>query len=161
MKRLFLITLVALLASSTLIGCGVAQEDYDRVFNDLTAAQDRIQILETDLAAAQSELVATNAAYDSLQADHDDLNTLVEEWKDKLESASVYKQVIVELITPAITGIALTETTTIDKVKSIVDGAEDETLKQKFDDWANAPDDKLLVADLLVYAFLRVEELVF
>jgi uncharacterized coiled-coil DUF342 family protein len=175
MKKLFLITMIALLAAAPLAGCGVSAEDYDKVVSDLAAAQTQIQELETDLASAQDELSQledenatlqsklddTNTAYEALQAEYDDLKTLVDQVVAALESARVYEQIIVELISPAITGDDLTAPETISRVKELVDFTNDETLKEKFADWESAPYSRTRAAELLVHALLKLEQLVF
>jgi outer membrane murein-binding lipoprotein Lpp len=182
MKRQSLTILVVLLATVALAGCGVPQEDYDQVVNDLAEAQAEIADLETELTAAQNEysalqgeLDATVAEYENLQAEYDDLDAALEEGAAEyddlvatlekvasdIDGAHVYHSIVVELLGPAITGDALTAPETVAAVGDLVEEAGDENLQEKFDAWSASAWDRSLAYDLLWYAQVKLEELVF
>jgi len=61
-QRWFLISIVLLLVSLLVTGCGVAQEDY-------AAAQGQVASLQSELAGAQSDLAAAQGQMASLQSE--------------------------------------------------------------------------------------------
>jgi outer membrane murein-binding lipoprotein Lpp len=190
------LALALLLATLTLAGCGIPQEDYDQVVSDLAAVQTEVTRLETELAAAQDEnsssqdeLDAAQAEYDGLQAEYDglqaeyddlqaeyddlqaacdglqaeydDLTAYLDEATEAFERGYVYHSIVVELILPAVTGDALTEAVTIDKVGYLVEEAEDEGLQERYEAWAKAPWNRGLAGELLWHSLVRFEEVVF
>lgn len=182
MKRQSLTIIVVLLATLALAGCGIPQEDYDQVVSDLAAAQAEITGLETELATAQNEnsnlqneLDAAIAEYEYLQAEYDDLDAILEEGAaeyddltavlDKvasnIDSASVYHSIVIELLGPAVTGDALNEPAVRNAVGYLVDEAGDEGLQQRFDAWSARTWDRALAYELLWYAQVKLEEMVF
>jgi chromosome segregation ATPase len=165
--------------ATALAGCGVPAEDYDKVVNDLTAAQTQIQKLETELASAQNDLASANseidklenekaslqseletakAEYDNLQGEYDALSG---EINSALEKAYAYEQILVELLLPAITGDELKEPFKISNVQAFVDKTDDATLKEKFDAWSKSPSNRTLVGELLIHALLTLEGILY
>ena len=189
MKRQSLTIIVMLLATLALAGCGVSAEDYDKVVSDLAAAQTQIQKLEADLASAQSEnsrleeensslqsdLDTAITAYQDLQAEYDycsavleevaaeydDLNTFLDELASAIDSAHVYHSIVIELLGPAVTGDTLTASETIAAVGDLVEEAGDEGLQEKFDAWSANAWNRSLAYELLGYAQVKLEKIVF
>lgn len=189
MKRQFLTITVMLLATLALAGCGVSAEDYDKVASDLAAAQTQIQKLEADLASAQSEnsrleeensslqsdLDTAITAYQDLQteyddcsavleegaAEYDDLNTFLDKVASDIDSAHVYHSIVIELLGPAVTGDALNAPETKSAVGYLVDEAGDEGLQERFDAWSASTWNRSLAYQLLWYAQVKLEEMVF
>ena len=182
MKRQSLTILVVLFAIVALAGCGIPQEDYDQVVNDLAEAQAEIAGLKTELTAAQNEydglqdeLDAAVAGYENLQAEYDaldaaleegaaeydELNAFLEKATDNIDSAYVYHSIVIELLGPAVTGDALNAPETKTTVELLVDQAGDEGLQKRFDAWSASTWDRSLAFELLGYAQLKLEELVF
>lgn len=182
MKRQSLTIIVVLLATLALAGCGIPQEDYDQVVSDLAAAQAAITNLETDLATAQNEnsnlqneLDAAIAEYEYLQAEYDDcsaileegaaeyddLNAVLEKMASEIDSAGVYHSIVIELLGPAVTGDALTAPETKAAVGYLVDEAGDEDLQKRFDAWSANTWSRPLAYELLWYAQVKLEEIVF
>jgi outer membrane murein-binding lipoprotein Lpp len=189
MKRQSLTIVAVLLASLALASCGIPQEDYDQVVSDLTAAQAEITKLETDLATARNEngnlqneldavvaeyeglqtecndlngkLTEVMAGYESLQTEYDDLNAILEETGSAIASAYVYHSIVIELLGPAVTGDALTGSETINAVGDLVKEAGDEGLQEKFDAWSANASNRSLAYELLWYAQVKLEEIVF
>jgi len=189
MKRQTLTIVVALLTTLFLASCGIPKEDYDQVTNDLAAAQAEIGVLETELTTAQNEnsnlqnensnlqneLVAAISEYEFLQAEYDDcssvleegatefgdLNVMLEEVASAIDSGQVYHSIVIELLGPAVTGDGLTAPETADAVRDLVEEAGDDGLQEKFDAWSASPWNKSLAYELLWYAQVKLEEVVF
>jgi len=189
MKRLYLTVMVMLLAALTLAGCGIPQEDYDQVVSDLAAAQAEIVRLETELATAQNEnsnlqneldsaiveyrdlqteyddldgeFAIVVAECEGLQAEYDDLDAVLEETASAIDSAYVYHSIVVELLGPAVTGDTLTDPETIAAVGDLVEEAGDEDLQEKFDAWSASAWNRSLAYELLWYAQVKLEEIIF
>ena len=179
MKNLFPIFLVLVLTIPSLSACGVPQEDYDKVASDLAAAQTQIQNLETQLAsvndknnALQEELDATVAEYEYLVTEYENLNTeyenldamfvaTIDEIDAAIEGASPYKDILVELSGPAITGDGLSEALTKSAVETYVIKAGDEGLQAKYDDWEKSTTNRAMAYALFWYALIEIEERVF
>jgi len=141
-RKLYFLALLVILAAILLTGCGVPQEDYDKVVGDLDAAQSEIQgldtelvlseeqvsTLENELSAYENEYNNLQVEYDSLQSEFDDLwaeseafgieyeeqDALMTDYGDAVGSASVYMAIVIELYTPAFTGDDLSNQVTID-----------------------------------------------
>ena len=62
---------------------------------------------------------------------------------------------------PAITGDLLTDSETIAAIGQYVEESGDPELKGKYDAWAANPGDKILAAEMLGHALLKLEELIF
>lgn len=86
-KKWFLVGLILLLVPWLLVGCGVAQEQYDAVVSDLGKTQQELQSVKAELEATQakvSELTSSQekakTELEATQAEHEafksDLNTL-------------------------------------------------------------------------------------
>jgi len=188
-KRQSLTIIVVLLATLALAGCGVSAEDYDKAVSDLAAAQTQIQNLESELASAQSEnsrleeeksslqsdLDTAITAYQDLEAEYDycsavleegaaeydDLNAMLEKVASDIDSAYVYHSIVIELLGPAVTGDALNAPETIATVGYLVDEAGDEGLQERFDAWSASTWNRALAYQLLWYAQVKLEEMVF
>jgi cell division protein FtsB len=189
MKRQTLTIVVVLLATLFLASCGIPQEDYDQVTNDLAAAQAEIGKLETELTTAQNEnstlqnensnlqneLDAAIAENEFLQAEYDecssvleegttefgDLNVKLDEVASAIDSGHVYHSIVIELLGPAVTGDGLTAPETVNAVRDLVEEAGDDGLQEKFDAWSVSPWNKSLAYELLWYAQVKLEEVVF
>jgi len=70
MVRRILLGVVLLLVSSLMVGCGVAQEEYDRVTSDLSAAQAQIKTLESDYDKAKNDLSTVQSQIKNLEGDY-------------------------------------------------------------------------------------------
>jgi len=181
--------LLVLLIGILLTGCGIPQEDYDKVIGDLAAAQTTIHDLDTDLASAtervtilESELEDQKETidyvedeYNSLKSDYEDLeaeaekftaeyveqDALVQEYADDLMKANDYLELINVLYTPAFTGDGLSDQVIIDNVKNFVDKTGDEELSTLYDSWSQTPWNRNLASEILVHCFEMIEELLF
>ena len=175
MKKLFLATLVVLLAASALSACGVPQEDYDKLASDLAAAQILNGNLETQLESARSEnrqlkaeLDATVAEYENLTTEYENLNTecesldaewtrIVNEFNAARDEARPFLNILVELSGPAITGDGLSDPLTKSQIETNVIKAKDEGLQAKYDDWSKSRTNRSLAYALFWYSLLEVE----
>ena len=54
-KRWFLVGMIFLLLPWLLVGCGVAQEEYDAVVSDLGTSQQELQSVRAELETAQAK----------------------------------------------------------------------------------------------------------
>jgi hypothetical protein len=68
---------------------------------------------------------------------------------------------VIELLSPAVTGDALTASETINAVGDLVEEAGDESLQEKFDAWSANAWNRSLAYDLLWYAQVKLEKIVF
>lgn len=145
-----------------------AQNENGGLQNELDAAQVEYEGLQTEYDDLQAEYKGLQTEYDGLQtackdlqAEYDDLTAYLDEAAEALERGNVYHSIVIELILPAVTGDALTEAVTIDKVGYLVDEAGDEGLQERYEAWAKAPWDRGLAGELLWYSLVRYEEIVF
>jgi len=81
-KRWFLAGMTLLLVPWLLVGCGVAQEQYDAVVVELNSAQAKIQSL-------QSELDSTKAQLQSMQIELDATKSELESVRERLPQTIV------------------------------------------------------------------------
>jgi len=109
----------------------------------------------------QNELEAAQVEYEGLQAEYDDLYTVLEETASTIDSAYVYHSIVISLLGPAVTGDILTSPETIAAVGDIVEQAGDEDLQEKFDAWSANAWNKSLAYELLWRAQVKLEEIVF
>jgi chromosome segregation ATPase len=188
-RKLSHTVLFVMLAAVVLTGCGVPQEDYDKVVGDLSSAQSEIQGLDTELALSEEQVSTLDddltayeneynnlqVEYDSLQSEFDDLwaeseafgveyeeqDALMADFGTAVESASVYMAIVMELYTPAFTQDELSEQATIDAVKDLVEQTGDTELQTKFDTWSQTSWNRNLASEILIHSFLKIEELLF
>ena len=181
--------LVVLLIGVLLTGCGIPQEDYDKVVGDLAAAQTTIHGLDTDLASAtervailegeladhketidyvEDEYYSLKSEYEEFVADAEafraeyvEQDAVVQEYADDLMKANDYLELINVLYTPAFTVDGLSDQVIIDSVKNFVDKTGDEALSTLYDTWSQTPSNRNLASEILVHCFEMVEELLF
>ena len=98
--RSTLFWIIVLSGAMVLTGCGIPQEDYDKVMGDLSSAQDSIHSLETNLSAAtetittlQDELYIQKEGYDQLMFEYDSLKS---ESDDLIGQAEAFSEEYVE-----------------------------------------------------------------
>ena len=87
MVRGILIGMVLLVVSSLMCGCGVAQEEYDKVTSDLSAAQGQIKTLQSDLSAAQGQIKTVESELSAAQAQIKTLESNYEKAQSDLSTA--------------------------------------------------------------------------
>jgi hypothetical protein len=172
MKKLFLVTVVVLLAAFALSACGVAQEEYDKVVSDLAAAQTQIQNLETQLSSLNDEKVALEDEYEALDAEYQgldsecdsiiaDYDTTVDELDDMLYRTNPYLNILIEMSGPAITGDGLREASLKSAVETYVMETGDDILQARYDDWAKSPTNRSMAYALFWYVLTELEEQVY
>lgn len=100
-KRWLLVGMIFLLVPWLVVGCGVAQEQYDAVVSDLGKAQQELQSVKGELESTQakvseltssqekakSELKATQAELETTRAKVSELTSNLEKTKSELEVA--------------------------------------------------------------------------
>lgn len=85
-KRYFIVSLVLLLVSLSMVSCGVPQEDYAAVLAEAEAAKSQVSSLQSDLAAARTDLNAAQSEVDELEEDLDTAESDLAEAQDQLSS---------------------------------------------------------------------------
>jgi Skp family chaperone for outer membrane proteins len=83
-KRYFMVVLVILLASLSVVGCGVPQEDYTAAIAEAAAAKSQLSSLQSDLNTARTELNAAQDEVDELQDDLEETEADLAEALDRL-----------------------------------------------------------------------------
>jgi hypothetical protein len=85
-KRYFMVVLVLILASLSVVGCGVPQQDYAAALAQAEAAKSQATSLQSDLTAARSDLNAAQSEVEDLQDDLDTAESDLAEALDQLSS---------------------------------------------------------------------------
>jgi DNA repair exonuclease SbcCD ATPase subunit len=107
-KRWFLVGMIFFLVPWLLVGCGVAQEEYDAVVSQLGSAQEELQTVKSELGAAQAKnseltsslgksrteveamqakLEAAKGDLEATQAENSELTSSLEKTQTELEAA--------------------------------------------------------------------------
>jgi len=68
-KRWYLVGMMLLLVPLLVVGCGVAQEEYDAVMTQLSGAQQEMQSVRAELEAAQAQVSELTASLDKTKAE--------------------------------------------------------------------------------------------
>jgi regulator of replication initiation timing len=137
------------------------QDQSSSLQNELDAAIAEYKGLQTEYDDLSSELDDGMAEYSALQSDYDDLNVFLDKKNSELDSAYVYHSIVIELLAPAVTGDALTAPETKTAVGYFVEEAADENLQKRFDAWSASTWNRELAYELLWYAQVKLEEMVF
>jgi hypothetical protein len=124
--------------------------------------------LQNELDAAIAEYEYLQAEYDDCSAvleegaaEYDDLNAVLEKVASDIDSAYVYHSIVIELLGPAVTGDDLNAPETKAAVGYLVDEAGDEGLQERFDAWSASTWNRALAFELLGYAQVKLEKIVF
>ncbi len=88
-KRWILAGVIFLLLSWLLVGCGVAQEQYDTVVADLSKAQQELQTTRTELESVKSEISTTKSELESVKTSLTGSQSKVSELTSSLEKSKV------------------------------------------------------------------------
>ncbi len=84
-KKWFLVGITLLLVPWLVVGCGIAQEQYDAVVADLSKAQQEVQSVKQEVQSVKGELAAA-------QAKVSEMTSSLEEAKTELETAQVEQE---------------------------------------------------------------------
>ena len=85
-KRYFMVGLVLLVASLSMVSCGIPQTDYAAALAEAEAAKSQASSLQNDLSTARSDLNAAQNEVDELQEDLDTAESDLAEALDQLPS---------------------------------------------------------------------------
>jgi len=85
-KRYLIVSLVLLMASLSMVGCGVPQEDYAAVLAEAEAAKSQASSLQNDLNTARDDLDEAQSEVDELQDDLEAAESNLAEALDQLSS---------------------------------------------------------------------------
>ena len=95
-KRWFLVGVMLLLVPLLVVGCGVAQEDYDAVLAERDAAQAQVASLQSDMSETQSQietlesdLADAQAQLTTVQSDYDKVNSDLAKTQDEIDALEI------------------------------------------------------------------------
>ena len=86
-KNSFLVSFTLLLVSLFLLGCGISQEDYERVNTQFRASQARVAELEKEYAGLQEEYAEVNAEFVASETRVWQLQSEISELRERYEIA--------------------------------------------------------------------------